>query len=374
MGVNVDLTCYMLNKKKLKTNVESGGIRMNLRKVMAGTLAATMVVGSSMTVFSADGDSANSATGTGTSFNHVDKDVIDVTLPTQADVKDVFNYYVDPERVIQDAGSLADGTTTVTPNNDGVYFLIPAASDGGTASYDSSSKAVSFKGQNSVDVDVSVAATVTAGDPEKDITLVADEDALNAATTPALLMTLKVGNDSKAITKDGATAKATVAGAPDNFEVQGGNGDSNDEFKYVVKASPDESKWNTTTVQLSGKTNNKEIPAGSNAMTTPSIGLTWTIAKHVTYTDTTGHGHWSGSTLWLGKDANTGYSSDSIIVEVSDGGTTYTTLAPDKYSVNGDGWISTTWPNIVAGIGSEPTGAAFIRVTEGNTRYVFENE
>ena len=350
---------------------------MNLRKVMAGTLAATMVVGSSMTVFSADGDSANSATGTGTSFNHVDKNVIDVTLPTEADVKGVFNYYVDPERVIQDAGSLADGTTTVTANNEGVYFLIPAASDGGTASYASSSKAVSFKGKNSVDVDVSVAATVTAGDAEKDITLVADEDALNAATTPALLMTLKVGSDSKAITKDGATAKATVAGAPDNFEVKGGNGDSNNEFKYVVKASPDESKWGTTTVQLSGKTNNKEIPAGPNAMTTPSIGLTWTIAKHETaptYTDETAYGHWAGGSLWIAKDSSTGFTSNSVTVEVSGDGTNYTALAAGKYSVNDDNWVSTTWENITEALGGEPSGNVFIRVTDGTKRYTFENK
>ena len=70
---------------------------MKLRKFMAGTLAATMVLGSSMMVFAAD-DNTGSATGTGTSVGHVDKEVLKVTLPTGTD--STFNYWVDPERVI----------------------------------------------------------------------------------------------------------------------------------------------------------------------------------------------------------------------------------------------------------------------------------
>ena len=179
---------------------------MNLRKLMAGTLAMTMVVGSSITVLAED---ANSATGSGTSFDHVNKEVTSVTLPTTTDVANVFNYYVDPERAINDAQTLPNGTTTVTPNDDGVYFAVPSA-DGSSTTYSSSSKAVTFTGKNSVDVDVTVAATVTAGDADKDITLVADETALAAATTPALLMKLNVGSDSQAITASGEIGRAHV--------------------------------------------------------------------------------------------------------------------------------------------------------------------
>lgn len=180
---------------------------MKLKKLMAGTLAATMVLGSSMTVFAED--QTGTATGTGTSVGHVDKEVLTVTLPT--DTANVFNYWIDPERVIDLAGSLADGTS-VTSNADGVYFK---QSDN---TYASTSNEVEFEGKNSVAVDVSVAAAVTAG--TNDITLVADEDALAAATTPALLMKLVVGTDTKAITSEGATAKAELAGVPGNFEVK----------------------------------------------------------------------------------------------------------------------------------------------------------
>lgn len=326
---------------------------MKHKKIMALILAATMVAGSSVAVLAAD---ANSATGTGSSFDHVDREVTDVTLPTDSAVAHVFDYYIDPERVIDSAGTLTDGTD-VTANADGVYFTNAGtaavqgtvssninadtnsdyvvtvddltindtytysgteskwkAGDGSDATvtitvmesngsaagtvadgdtvtvsgataavaggYSSSSDEVKFTGQNSVDVDVTVAATVTATDADKDIELVEDADALTAATTPALLMTLKVGSDTKVITSDGATAKATIQGVADNFEVKADT--SNNKFVFGPKASVDPTTWKTTTVQLVGKTNQKDIPAGANAMTVPQITLTWTISKHIT--------------------------------------------------------------------------------------------
>ncbi len=234
---------------------------MKLKKLMAGTLAATMVLGSSVMVFAET--QAGGATGTGTSVGHVDKEVLTVTLPTNTD--SVFNYWVDPERVIDLAGSLSDGTT-VTKNDDGVYFK---QSDN---TYKSSSNDVEFEGKNSVAVDVSVAAEVTANAGGKDIELVADEDALTAATTPALLMKLTVGTDTKAITSEGAAAKAKLDGVPNNFEVKVDNG------AYVYSAKVGATGWAKTAVKLSGKTNNMEI---SSDMTAPAIKLTWTIEKHV---------------------------------------------------------------------------------------------
>ena len=234
---------------------------MNLRRFMAGTLAATMVVGSSMAVLAED--QTGNATGTGTSIGHLDKEITTVTLPTNTDT--IFNYYVDPERVIDLAGKLTDDTA-VTKNADGVYFKQK------DNSYASSSEAVEFEGKNSVAVDVSVAAEVTANAGGKDIELVADEDALTAATTPALLMKLTVGTDTKVITSEGAAAKAKLDGVPNNFEVKVDNG------AYVYSAKVGATGWAKTAVKLSGKTNNMEI---SSDMTAPAIKLTWTIEKHV---------------------------------------------------------------------------------------------
>lgn len=115
---------------------------MKSKKLMAVALTATMVVGSSVTVLAED---ANGATGTGTSFDHVNKKVTAVTLPTTAEVANVFDYYVDPERIINDAKSLADATA-VTPNTDGVYFLNSGVTTGATEAVDASVDSYSIGG------------------------------------------------------------------------------------------------------------------------------------------------------------------------------------------------------------------------------------
>lgn len=233
---------------------------MNLKRTTAVALAATMVLGSAVTAFAADG-----AEGQGTSFDHVNKEITSVTLPLDDAVATVFNFYLDPEGLIKDAAKLTDGTA-VTGNDDGVYFL----NDGGT--YSSASDEVEFEGANSVDVDVSVAATVEAA--ETSIALVETEEELAAATTPALLMKLTAGEDEAAIGDDGASAKATIAGKADNFEVVV------KDDKYAYEAKEDATGWNKTSVKLSGKTNNVDVPDGEGAMTAPKIVLTWTVAKH----------------------------------------------------------------------------------------------
>ncbi len=350
----------MLNKETKNKNVErQGGFTMNLRKLMAGTLTATMIVGSSMTVLAAD---ANGATGSGESIGHVDKKITTVTLPTDTGVNGVFNYYVDPERVIDLAGELKDGTT-VTKNEDGVYFKNKG--DSGDT-YSSSSDAVEFVGKNSVDVDVSVKAEVKANAGDKDIALVADDEALAAATTPALLMNLKVGSATKAITSEGATAKAKLEGKEENFEVTVESGAY--KFAATAAALADKSLWDNTTVQLSGKTNKMDV---TSDMTAPTIELTWTIAEHQDFTDETGYGNWSGSELWIGKDADTGFSTSNLTVEVSSDGTTYTALASGKYSVSSDNWVSITWDNATEVLDGD---LKFVRVTDGSIRYTFENE
>lgn len=94
------------------------------------------------------------------------------------------------------------------------------------------------------------------------------------------------------------------------------------------------------------------------------------------FTDDTAYGNWgSDGVLWLAKDASTGFSTTGLVVEVSDGGKTYTLLDADKYTVDStSGWVSITGDNIVAGLGNQLTGTLYIRVTDGTTRYVFENK
>ena len=235
---------------------------MKLKKMTAVVMTAAMVLGNSTIALAAETDTA---TGTGESFDHLNKEITTVTLPLDSAVANVFNYYVDPEGLVKDAGKLTDGTA-VDGNTNGVYFH-------NTSGYSSTSDEVEFEGKNSVDVDITVVATVEGGD--KDIALVADEDALAAATTPALLMTLTVGENSTAITADGGSASEVIEGKAANFEVTVDNG----AYAYTVKDGA--TGWDKIAISLSGKTNNIDVPDGEGAMTAPAITLKWTITKHV---------------------------------------------------------------------------------------------
>ena len=89
------------------------------KKMMALALAASMVLGSSTVAFAADGDPTPGGTvnvsGSGSVEGHVNKEVLNVVLPTvPSGTPSAFAYTMDPERLIQgtDAAKYAE-----------VYFL-----------------------------------------------------------------------------------------------------------------------------------------------------------------------------------------------------------------------------------------------------------
>jgi len=208
--------------------------------------------------------------------------------------------------------------------------------------------------------------------------------------TPQALTKIAKGTASASIT--GWTASASKAFTMANAPTQGSALDNTKtylyidtattaagdaaEFRYIGALSEAKSGWSTT--ELSAVSIAYDIVAISGTAYTAVAGddgskLVYGYQKE-NFTDTTASGNWSGSDLWLSKDGTDGFSTTGLKVEVSDGGTTYKTLTADQYTVNEAGWVSTTWANIVAGIGSEPSGHAFIRITDGTTRYVFENK
>jgi len=281
------------------------------KKLVATVLTAAMVFGSCFTVMA---DEASSATGTGSSYDHVDTDIITVTYPTTAAVATAFNFVVDPERLVNQAGGKLGDNTSVTANDDGVYFV---------GSNTASSNAIDIEGKNSVAVDLSVAVSVTAS--ANSIALVADEAALEAATDPALLLSVKVGTDEKVITSAGVTtAKDSIEGVSSNFVMKPKDG----QFEYVVKDGA--TGWKKAAVQLIGKTNEAEVPEGAGAMSAPTVELTWTVAKHVdAYVSATTIGT-AGVTLSLPESVSI---SSVVLNKAAD--TNVTLEAGNTYTVTG---------------------------------------
>lgn len=250
---------------------------MKFKKVAALAMTMVMVAGSSMTVFADDITGANAP---GESTGHLDTDVVIAVLPTSS-VDSYFAFTIDPENILDTAGKIKGGNT-VESNENLVYFPhVNGTGESATTSYTATSEAVNIKAKNYVAADVKVVATVgAAADGKTIIPLAESADALDAATTPTLLLTLKVGTKSAAITSSGATVSDTIAAQDAKFDTTWDETNS----KYTVSpktkdASNNDIEWNGLDVQLSGKVKGGTTTADVVA---PTVTLTWSVAKHTT--------------------------------------------------------------------------------------------
>jgi hypothetical protein len=132
---------------------------VNFKKFLAVALSATMVFGGSLTAFAAPVE----VDGDGASEGHVDKKVVDVSLPTTS--AETFGYTMDPERLIQDTDAAKyDGFKFPEADTDtGVYFQTSENS------YGNASNTVQVINKGAVDQLLTVSAKLTAGSKDIDI-------------------------------------------------------------------------------------------------------------------------------------------------------------------------------------------------------------
>lgn len=227
-----------------------------MKKAVAMTLAATMVLGSAFTTCAA-GETSGSTTGTGSSEGHLEKKVTNVELPTDTDHQ--FNYTIDPERLIQetDGAKYGDGYTFPAEDSDtGVYFLTAEKT------YANTSKALTVTNKSSHDIKLTVTAKAEALDT--DIALA--ESSTITGEDPQLYLGFTVGTDTKAITSAETSVSATIAGMPTNFETKVDSG----AYKYAEINNA--TGWKTADITLTGACN--QAVTTSN-MTTPKVTVTW---------------------------------------------------------------------------------------------------
>lgn len=105
-------------------------MRKNIKSFTAATLVATLALGSSLAVLADNSNSGNMETQAGTLEGHVTKSVTNVLLPVTTAGSDVtynasvFNYTIDPERLVQETDGAKYGDADFPKTNDtGVYFL-----------------------------------------------------------------------------------------------------------------------------------------------------------------------------------------------------------------------------------------------------------
>lgn len=235
------------------------------KRVMAVVLAATMVLGSSLTAFADEPVTSGGTNGAGTSEGHVNKHVISVTLPIIPDGSTPFAYTMDPERLVTEtnATKYATGSTfTDSAKTNGVYFQT------GEKAYDDKSTVLKAKSESSADVKLTVDVEVESA--ATDIELVDTAPALtgeDAVTDPQLYLALKVGDTTKAVKKsEKVSIETTIAGKDDNFETVVESG------AYVYKAKTGDSiTWNEAEIQMSGVASK----ASSEGLTAPTLKVTW---------------------------------------------------------------------------------------------------
>lgn len=248
------------------------------KKVLAGMLATTMVLGMSVTAFAATGDETGNGTGTGTGTfeGHVDKDVISITLPT-ADAT-TFSYIMDPEGLIAATeGANHSGSTF----EDGANVFFTSAAN----TYTSKSASLKVINKGTVAVDVTVSATTAAND---DVAM-ADSDTFAEDNKAAqLYLGLNVaGKDAKAIktapTDADVAADATVtvglSGNDANYEVK--PNETGTGYVYAAKENVADTAWNSFEFYLTGKCN----PNGDYSTTDLSasdVTVTWSYAVRAT--------------------------------------------------------------------------------------------
>lgn len=256
----------------------------NYKKIVAFSLAATMMIGSTMTVFASEtGDTetdpastAGVSEGTGSyEGGEMKYPTLSVTLPTIPE--HTYDYIADPNGLIAATSGEKYENSTFTGTT-GVFFLT-STTDDGAKTYTADSAALSLTNENAQDIDVTVKLEQkTAGDSIIKYAESATFDAADKDNKLYLALTDGAASNPKvaALTSKGAaTIKATVAGIPGNYEA-GYTTDGG--YKYALKDEADLTDWNSCSFKMTGALN-KNAKWGDN-INFPAIKVTWSYAEH----------------------------------------------------------------------------------------------
>ncbi len=243
------------------------------KKMMVFVLTATMALGNSAVTFAADGDAASGGTGgvsgSGAVEGHVEKEVLNVVLPTVSAGSSAFAYTMDPERLIQgtDAAKYAEGTVFPDKDSDtGVYFLTD------TNTYSNTSNTYQVINKSSCDVDLTVKVKATQN-TAKDIALAAS-DAVST-TDPELYLGLNVGTTEQVISATEMTVTKTIAGNSNNFNITVQTKDDGTK-EYVYQEKESTFGWKAMNINMTGTVSKLDIEEDTTA---PTVDVTWSWAK-----------------------------------------------------------------------------------------------
>lgn len=251
----------------------------NYKRFLAVSLAATMVMGSSVTVFAADEGGSTSGSG---SLDIVEAtDIFQVELPTVPENDTTFNYILDPTGVIAETDAAKYEGKKFVPDKT-LYFQntgdnqVTDSVDGTDVTYDysDSSNKLTATNKSTMDVDIKVKATISA---VKGITMASSSTFAEDKTEPMLYLALKDdddGNSDTAVTADGVEVSSKIAKLDGAYETKYENG------KYVKKLKADATGFKSYSFQLTGACNPKG-DWGSLKDTPPEVEVVWSVKNPI---------------------------------------------------------------------------------------------
>lgn len=343
----------------------------NFKKVAAVGLAATMLMGSAITTFAAEGG----ATGSGDYEGYVEEtSVFSVDVPTDASATEGFDFFVDPNGLLAqtDYARISGATADDFESGASLFFTrTPVEADAensveAVTKYGKDSEAITFTNKSSYAVNVEVSAAVTG---VTGVTLgTVGEDTTDPTIYLALVAPGADGNDATtSITASGASVTGSIEGENNNFKVVYKQADEDAGTKagyyYVEKTATEDdplAPWKTYSFHLTGACGGTWTAA--QAEVEPTVTLTWKVTDPEAASTSTSKLSVSKVSATSNTVTVTGATVSTIELTKKDAETSTTLTSPKHYSIS-DGVITFSTSVLSNNIG----GSLKVSYTEGGS-------
>ena len=238
----------------------------NFKKLAAVTMAASMLLGSSLTALA--GGPSGGDTGSGSYEGYVDEtSVFSASIPTNA--ANVFNFFVDPNGLLEETGYARLTGKSADDFEEGATLFFTRT--GAEKEFGKDSDKVTAKNMSSYDVNIEVSASITGIDG---ITMADSDTIAPEEQNPTLYLAIVHDSDEEVVKADeGGLLSGTIAGTPTNFEIQYNAGKG--QYEYAQKDGVEDSTWATYDFYLTGACGG--VWTEEQATATPEVALTWKI-------------------------------------------------------------------------------------------------
>jgi hypothetical protein len=256
----------------------------SLKKRVAVLLTGVMVLGMTVTAFAGETTGNGGSNGTGNFEGHVNRDVVEVVLPTIPEDTTPFSFIYDPEGLIAESSAAAYGADYASAFEAGKYVWFKTDDK----EFKDTSKELTVSNNSAVSVNVVLQIDVVEKDGQAKLAkgaLPHDYDSTHASGDPTIKLDLitsgtvmnvagydKVGTDG--VSENQVIKSFCVAGHPEKYSVSADSvyGEGNYPHSYTFKKNENATGFDTVSFKLQAAANKVENAKG---VTAPDLKVTW---------------------------------------------------------------------------------------------------